>query len=253
WVVVAVGVAFISRWFAAVGALLAAAGAAVALGGWPLAKAALPAWVFLWMTIPPPRKYDFVLVARLQDVVSRLAGMLLGTVGVVHVMDGNVVQVAGRDLLVDQACSGIYSLFTLLIGALFYALWVRVSVVRGLCLAVASVCWVLVGNMVRIVLVVVLSTRYGIDAATGWQHEAIGLVMFLVMLGLVMSTDRMVMFVLSVLAQLGWMGRMLLRASNPPEGPNLPAGLAAPGARSKDEAWLGGVFATMPTRSRPAP
>ena len=98
---------------------------------------------------------------------------------------------AGRrpELLVDQACSGIYSLFTLLIGTAFYVLWNRTTPVRAAVLAIASVFWVLFGNVVRIVLVVLLSTRWGIDAATGWKHETLGLIMFLVMLGMVVSTE----------------------------------------------------------------
>lgn len=202
WLLLALGVALITPWFAAVGLLLGLAGAVYAIGGWRLSKAALPAWVFLWLAIPPPRKYDFYLIAKLQNVVSRWSSELLDLAGVFHVMDGNVVQVAGRELLVDQACSGIYSLFTLLIGTAFYVLWNKLSVVRATVLLVASVFWVLFGNVVRIVLVVVLSTRWGIDVVSGWKHELLGIAMFVVMLGMVVSTDRFTVFVLSVLGKI---------------------------------------------------
>lgn len=196
WVLLAAGVGFLTFWFAAVGALVAILAALLALGGKPLVLSALPAWAFLWLAIPPPRKYDFLLVAKLQGVVSRLADTLLDTLGVVHVMAGNIVEVAGRELLVDEACSGIYSLFTLLVGTLLYAFWVRVSVARGVFLLVATGFWVIVGNTLRVV-IVVLATRYGVDLSTGWRHEALGLAMFSLMLGMVVSTDQLMSAVAS--------------------------------------------------------
>jgi exosortase len=198
-VLLVIGVVFITPWFAAVGALLALLATGLALGGWKLVRSALPGWAFLWLVIPPPRRYDFVLIAKLQNLVSHWGSQALDLLGVNHVMDGNVVRLAGRELFIDQACSGVYSLFTLLIGTLFYVLWVRTSVVRAVVLAAAAVVWVLFGNVMRIVVVTVLSARFGIDAATGWKHEALGMLMFAVMLGLVLSTDELVTFVGSVL------------------------------------------------------
>jgi exosortase len=208
WALLALGVVVITPWFAAVGMLLAALGALLAVGGWRLTRAALPGWAFLWLAIPPPRKYDFLLISKLQNVVSRWSSELLDLAGVYHVMDGNVVRVAGRELLVDQACSGIYSLFTLLIGTIFYVLWVRTSIFRAAVLAAAAVFWVLFGNVVRIVTVVLLSTRWGIDAASGWKHELLGLFMFVVMLGLVLSTDRFTSYLLSLVGMIRWRVQM---------------------------------------------
>lgn len=249
WLLLAVGVAFITPWFAAVGALAAVLGALVALGGWPLARAALPGWAFLWLAIPPPRKFDFLLVTKLQNVVSRLADGWLDALGVFHVMDGNVVEVAGRELLVDQACSGIYSLFTLMIGAVFYALWVRASWVRGALLAAAAVGWVVVGNAARVVLISVLSTRYGVDAASGRRHEALGLAMFALMLGLVVSTDHMATFWLAALGRTwGWVwGRPERHAA--PESGRAPLNLLA-GARPRGGSRRA---ATAPPAGAPAP
>jgi exosortase len=110
WLLLAAGVAFITPWFAAVGALVALWGASWAMGGWALVRRALPGWVFLWLVIPPPRRYDFVLIAKLQNLVSRWGSQVLDLLGVYHVMDGNVVRVAGRVHYDDLARSVVYSL-----------------------------------------------------------------------------------------------------------------------------------------------
>src|SRR5262249_27523605 len=101
WALLALGVLFVSPGLAAVAALGTLLAAADALGGAPLVRAALPAWLFLWPAVPLPRSYDTRLVTALQDLVSRWAGRALDAAGVFHVMEGNVVEVAGRRLLVD--------------------------------------------------------------------------------------------------------------------------------------------------------
>ena len=111
WGLLAVSIALITPWFARSAALTAIAGATYASGGWRLVRAAFPGWAFLWLTIPPPRRFDFQLVYRLQNVVSQWSSRCLDVAGVYHSMSGNVVQVGGQDLQVKLACSGINSLF----------------------------------------------------------------------------------------------------------------------------------------------
>ncbi|MGE3820382.1 MAG: exosortase U [Isosphaeraceae bacterium] len=202
WCLLAFGVLFLSPLAAAVGALVTLLGGIYGLGGRPLVRQALPAWAFLWLTIPLPRRYDLMLVTGLQDLVSRWSSQFLDILGVFHVMEGNVVEVTGRRLLVDQACSGIYSLLTLMLGALFYTLWVRASVPRSLCLLASAVFWVIAGNVARIVSMVVLATRYDIDATVGKKHEALGMAIFVLMLVMVASTDRFYTFVSSIVKRI---------------------------------------------------
>lgn len=194
WALLAGGVALQSPLGGAIAFLATLAAAGYGLGGGSFVRKAWPAWAVLWLAIPPTRRIDQWLVSTLQDTVSRWASEMLDALHIYHAMEGNVVEVAGRRLLVDQACSGIYSLFTLLCGTVLFVLWVRAPLTRAIILMVASVFWVLFGNVVRIVTIVVLSTRFGIDATAGLKHEALGLLVFLMMLGLVISTDRLIAF-----------------------------------------------------------
>ena len=198
WVLFTLSVVFLSTTLSAVSALVTLHAAIFAIGGWPLVRATLPAYAFLWLAVPPPRHLDAELVSRLQALVSRCSSAVLDAAHVFHVMEGNVVDVGGQRLLVDQACSGIYSLFTLLLGTSFFALLVRASFLRTAFLLTAAVAWVLLGNIARIVSIVLLSTRWGIDATTGWKHETIGLVIFAAMLVMLASSDRLYGFAVSV-------------------------------------------------------
>ena len=194
WWCLAASVLFVSPWLGAVAALAGLVTAAYALGGWRLVRAFFPAWAFLFLAIPPPRHVDEVFVARLQDLVTRYSSDVLDVLRIDHVMEGNVVEITGRRLLVDQACSGIYSLLTLVAATLFFALWVRMPKLRAVILLASSVFWVVAGNVARIVAVVVLSARFKIDVASGWPHELLGLVGFAGMVAMVVSTNHLLRF-----------------------------------------------------------
>lgn len=205
WSLLALGVLFVSPGLGAVGALATLLAAIYTLGGVPLARSLLPAWCFLWLAIPLPRRFDILVITGLQDLVSRWSSTYLDAIGVFHVMEGNIVDLPSNRLLVDQACSGIYSLLTLLIGTLFYSLWTRAAVLRTAFLLAAAIFWVVFGNIVRIVSIVVLSVRFNIDASKGMKHEALGLVIFVMMLAMVASTDCLYRLLTSLgMAAAGW-------------------------------------------------
>jgi exosortase len=218
WALLAFSVVFVSPPVGVIGGLVTLMAAVYAVGGKRLAVAALPAWVFLWMAVPLPRSYDLTLVTSLQDLVSRWSSSFLDFFRVFHVMEGNVVEVARKRLLVDQACSGIYSLLTLSMGALFYALWTRTSVLRGLALMAAAVFWVLFGNVTRVVSIGLLYSRWGIDASGGKKHEALGILIFLLMLAMVASTDRLYVFLATVVRRIWRLARSRRGADRPARG-----------------------------------
>jgi exosortase len=194
WALLALAAALASPWVAAVAAMVLLAGGPLALGGGGLFRRLLPAWVLLWVVVPPPLELDRNLILWLQALTASWASSVLDLLGVYHVMAGNVVEVTGRRLLVEEACSGVNSLFSVLACTLFLVLLTRRPPVRSVLLLAAAVAWVLAANVTRVVGVVVLDTRWGIDLTAGWRHEAFGLVLFVVAVGLIASTDQLLLF-----------------------------------------------------------
>ncbi|MFO0953612.1 MAG: exosortase U [Isosphaeraceae bacterium] len=194
WGLLACSVLLVTSWLGAVSAMLAILAGAYALGGRRLVWAVLPAWVMLGLAVPPPFHLDTTLVGKLQAVVSRRSGDLLDVLRITHVMEGNVIDLGSRPLLVDQACSGIYSLFTLGAATVFYMLWVKASWPRAALVLASALFWVIAGNILRVVTIAVLAARYNIDATSGMKHTALGLAGFVLMLGMVACTDRLAVF-----------------------------------------------------------
>jgi exosortase/archaeosortase family protein len=156
----------------------------------------LPAWAFLWVAVRPPMGLDTDLIFALQSVATWWSSCVLDLLGVFHVAAGHVIEVVDRRLLVEEACSGIYSLFVGLTATLFYVLWVRRGWLSSLLLFAAATAWVMVGNVVRIVTTAGLWSRWGVDFNSGWKHELFGLLILVLTVGLILSTDRLLQTVL---------------------------------------------------------
>src|SRR5205823_3954299 len=92
-------------------------------GGRALVLALLPVWLFLWLAVPLPLGLDQNLITSLQPLTARGSSVLLDQLGVFHVRAGNVIEVPGKRLMVEDACSGIHSLFAVLACTSFFALW----------------------------------------------------------------------------------------------------------------------------------
>ncbi len=167
-------------------------------GGWPLLKALLPAWLFLWLAVPPPFNWDLKLIIYLQQLTAQWSDVVLDVAHITHVMSGNVVEVPGQRLLVEEACSGIHSLFAVLTCSLFFVFWSRRPVLHAILLILGGVGWVLAANVARVVGVAVAWTRFDhLDLAHGWKHETLGFVIFGFLLVLVWSLDRLLCFLFS--------------------------------------------------------
>jgi exosortase len=183
-----------SSWLGAVSAILSAGVALFAVGGNRLLRAGLPALVVLSVAIPPPFELDRTLILALQGWTARWGSRVLDLLGVYHVLAGHVVETPGRQFFVEEACSGVNSLFSVIGCTLFFVFFNRRSLLVGTLLLVAAVSWVLAANVVRVAGVVYLATVHGIDLADGLPHTALGYVLFGVVLLLLLSTDQLLLF-----------------------------------------------------------
>ena len=163
---------------------------------WRLFRLLLPAWVLLWLVVPPPFEYDRTVVLALQSLTTQQSSQLLDLFGVYHGVSGNLVEVNGQRLLVEQACGGVNSLLSILACTVFFVFFVHRPLVRGVLLVVSALFWVICANVARVFLVVMLfASRWHIDLTKGYEHEALGLALFAMALGLIWSTDQLLALV----------------------------------------------------------
>ncbi len=164
------GILTVSPWLGAVAAQATLLAAAFSLGGRRLAGRLLPAWLLLWLAIPLPGRLDRQFIATLQQWTSIGASQVLEVAGCLHVRRGNVIDFGGRTILVEEACSGIHSLFAVLACTLFWSARMRRPFLHALLLLLAALPIVLAGNVARIVAVATLDGVGRINLSSGWGH-----------------------------------------------------------------------------------
>lgn len=192
-----------SPWLGAVATLLSVAAIACVLFRQAQLRAMLPLWFLLWLLIPLPFGRDRALVADLQTVTSTLASAAVDLLGVQHLMAGNLMELPGRKLFVDEACSGVNTVFAFVALAGLYVCWAHRSWAIAIPLILSGVGWAVLLNVVRVVSIVVAFEYGEVDLSEGWPHTALSLVLLPLTLLLLLGTDSLLMLLFGPIHQSG--------------------------------------------------
>lgn len=137
------------------------------------------AWLsLLLISLPMPLNLDQRLIQSLQSVSAQSASRLLDIIDVPHLPIGNVIEIRTGKLFVDEACSGVDSLYALAAVALALVIWNQRNFLQSLLAIVTVPLWAWLGNTIRIVCIAVLLDRFNIDLTHGWPHSLLGMLTF---------------------------------------------------------------------------
>jgi len=164
-------------------------------------KRSLPVLIVLSLITPLPAQLDQDLILKMQYLASGLASWVLDTAGILHLRQGVVLVSETNQFLAEEACSGIRSLFSATAAIVFWGLLQRYAWWRNLINCVQTIGWVLVGNAVRIAVVVLVEDKTAFSVSTGWQHEFLGVTTFFMIFGLALSFDRLVRIFIPIKSQ----------------------------------------------------
>lgn len=172
-------------------------------------------WRFLWeirfpllflvFMVPLPGVVLISVSFHMKLLAATLAAGFIHLIGIPVVRAGSMIQMPGISVVVDDTCSGLRSLISLIaLSTLWTALmpagtknWQRAALVA------ASIPISLAANMIRIITLVLLSAIYGSQIAEGFIHYGSGFVVFGV-----------------ALAALAWFSKKLQKWSLPSVGLN---------------------------------
>ena len=155
-----------------------------------------PIWLLFFLLVRLPANMDVDLVFWLQGVTSNMASELLDFVGVNHVLAGHIIRIPSNAFLVEDACSGIQSLFTIVAATAVVACVIRRSWLHVAGLFMFAIFWACMINTMRVSSVVIASVWFDVDLSSGWPHELLGLILFAVALGMLVSSDYLLQFLL---------------------------------------------------------
>jgi exosortase B len=167
--------------------------------GW---RALLLNWfplLYLAFVIPPPGWVIDAITAPLKEFVSLAATQVLLLFGIPITREGVTLFVAQYQLLVEDACSGMNSLVGLVAISLFYIYLLRNASWRySLLLAALAIPIAIIANIVRIMVLVLLTYFFGDAVAQGFLHVLAGLFLFATALVMVFAADHLLSRLLPV-------------------------------------------------------
>lgn len=145
---------------------------------------------FMLFLVPLPAALVEAVTQPMKLAVSTVAANLLYSVGYPVARSGVILQVGPYQLLVADACAGLYTLFTLEAMGLLYLNVVRsASVWRNLTLALLIVPISFAANVIRVIALALITYHLGDAAGQGFLHGLAGIVLFLSALLLIVAFD----------------------------------------------------------------
>ena len=165
--------------------------------GWPGLRMVWFALFFMLFMVPLPEALVAAVTGPLKSAVSAVASSLLYTIGYPVGRSGVVMTVGPYQLLVADACAGLNSMFTLeALGMLYMNLMRYTNPTRNIVLALLLVPTAFVANIVRVMILVLVTYHFGDEAGQGFVHGFAGMVLFMVALGLMLVLDKLLGLVL---------------------------------------------------------
>ena len=165
--------------------LLFKGAAAVRLAWFPL--------FFLIFMVPLPGPLVSTLTAPLKSGVSWVASEILFALGYPVSRSGVILTVGPYLILVADACAGLTSMFSLeALGLLYLNIVRHESALRNALLSVLMIPISLLANVVRVLVLVLVTVHLGDAAGRGFLHGFAGIVLFVVALLLTFLADHVV-------------------------------------------------------------
>jgi exosortase len=172
--------------------LLFAASAIVLLFGWRHLRAVAFPFTIVALSIPIPALLMTHITLPLQFAASAAAEATLSSIHIPVLREGNVLVLADATLQVAEACSGVRSMMSLLVLALVIAKRMEHHPITRTAIVAAAVPVTIAVNAVRVTTTAIATEYYGVAAAEGLLHEALGIVLFVASAALLVGCARVV-------------------------------------------------------------
>jgi exosortase B len=147
---------------------------------------------FMLFMIPLPGVVVDAVTMPMKMAVSYVAENVLFWAGYPIARTGVILQIGQYKLLVADACAGLHTLFTLeALGLLYLNIIRHDSMFRNVALAILIVPISFTANVIRVMVLTLITYHYGDEAGQGFLHGFSGMVLFLTALLLIIGVDSL--------------------------------------------------------------
>lgn len=161
------------------------AGCVLLLAGWNVLRILAFPIIFLIFSAPAPGWMVDAATVPLKVLISDLVTQVLYSAGYPIAQNGVVIMIGSYELLVQDACSGMNSIFALSAIGVFYVYAFRWhEKIRGLILISLIIPITITANFLRVMALVLIAYYGGVDKIEGPLHDLTGMALFIVAIAL---------------------------------------------------------------------
>ena len=159
---------------------------------------------FMLFMIPLPGTVVIMLTMPMKMAVSYVTEHILYWADYPIARNGVILQIGQYQLLVADACAGLQTLLTLEALGLFYLNVVRyTSLFRNVALAILIIPISFTANVIRVIVLILITYYFGEEAGQGFLHGFAGMVLFLSALILIIGVDKLLRLIVKSRSQNG--------------------------------------------------
>jgi exosortase B len=165
-------------------------GTLLAMRGWSALRSLWFPILLVVFMIPLPGVFVDAMTGPLKHLVSAIAEEILYSAGYPVARSGVLITIGQYQLLVADACAGLHSMFSLsALGLLFMYLTARTSVLHNAIMLASILPVAFAANIVRVLLLMLITYHFGDEAGQGFLHGATGIVLLVVALACLIGLD----------------------------------------------------------------
>lgn len=163
--------------------------------GMPALKAMWFPLFFIFFMIPLPGIFLDAVTLPMKIAVSYVAENVLYWLDYPIARSGVILQIGQYQLLVADACAGMHTLISLeALGLLYLNMVKHDSLFRNITLATLIVPISFTANVIRVIVLTLVTFYFGDEAGQGFVHKFAGMVLFIVALTLIMGVDSLLQY-----------------------------------------------------------
>ena len=145
---------------------------------------------FVAFMLPLPGFFVDAFTGPLKQYISEIVEQVLYSAGYPIARTGVMLTIGQYQMLVADACSGLNTMFSLsALGLLFMYLTARASVLHNFIMLAGILPIAFVANIVRVLVLMLVTYHFGDEAGQGYLHGAAGIVLLMSALSVLLLLD----------------------------------------------------------------
>lgn len=138
--------------------------------------------ILLIMLIPVPDQLYIKLTFPLQLFVSKLSAIIINTLGIPILRQGNVMHIPNKSFEVIEACSGMHSLIALITLSIIMGYFGLQKKINKFLILVSTIPMAILINIIRVTGMILVFYLFRLDLTEEPLHMAVGIVTFVLAL-----------------------------------------------------------------------